>query len=1063
MPEDIYLEDLFSPPPPSPEQFQEPEMNRFFPGGALWNTLGFLDLVLGAPARAVQGGIISGLRGEDVLEGAGKSLIGLSLDTGQFGIGEVASGGELLEELGYIKDKENFGNIVAGIGVDIATDLAMFNLIGAARKAALRPGSLAGQIPGVRHVSPERNLFRRLTGRKPRPDRLLMPTHDTRLQKRLIFRNILKGAEDRDEFIRQLEPLGISAVEASGGATKFAGRLKSLFDQEQRFIRFQKRLGQLPEGVQLSGRGAKLAKKLEAGVTEAQRKIDDLLGNLEFGEVHLRSLVDDKTLQDAFLALGAANVANAAKKARDLALKALPESKAMQAFKVIRFNLDRFHLGTNRPATMMEISFPNRTRMFRDVIPANMSRTGAEMLIRTRFKPRFATKLGEVIPPFLNPFDYMAVLRRTGIMNRLSPAFMDSFESITNDWAKVAKWAEEAGVRSKATRQALGRIADGDLDRAVALSEGIVNAKHLDFLDKLEEFHRSVVTRTYRDPETGVVRQLLSPAEFHKGPYLHHIPLDRQQQIFRNVVSEQDGFRNVVGVIDDIPESVRAPMLQRRLTQKGMFETDILKVSRAYITAMNRKLHMEPALREILPDLRRLNRGGDSQLFKTAEDVVHHFFGRYGALDGAFDDLAAAIGMKGHHYATRMSAVVTATAYRAMLGLNPRTSLLQLHQGVLNNSIYLGLWDSLKGFVSHVTFRGAPRLAYRDAQVMTKLGEHLSVNLSEHLPALTNAKNRVMKYVDKILFAPLNAFDNFNRGWAFHGGFNLAKRHGLSDEQAMLRGILAANETQFIYGKIGASSARSTPLGRVMLQYQSFAAKQLQFLAQQYRRQPGVMLARYVAMTGMITRSVGQHVDLSRELAPTTPGDIQNIITMDRLPGLVALEAVVDFGRAALQEAAGVPRTEQVVDPDFAVEQMARAFWSSVVPGGNLFSKFAAYQPTLEAAEAGELGAPARLVRGAGRAIGEAGAFLGLGDIREPQARVAGLRTGAVGQEKDKFGRTTRNNHSRVARELVGQLLNKLSDSANGTPVQTAAHRGFRGTAEHCGRVVTIGGWNERK
>jgi len=203
MPDDVYLEDLFKTPALRPEMFMEPpeEKNRYFPEGEglLWQGLGLLDLVVGAPARAVQGTIITAALGDNVLEGAAKSFIGLSLDTGEFGRGEIASGSEMLEELGVIQDKENIGNIIAGIGTDVASDLIMFNFIGAGKRALLGgPGKLT-KLARVGSGIKYRGWF------KPR-DAKRFSDEGTRLLKRRILMSIDPGNTTLiDDLARQFE------------------------------------------------------------------------------------------------------------------------------------------------------------------------------------------------------------------------------------------------------------------------------------------------------------------------------------------------------------------------------------------------------------------------------------------------------------------------------------------------------------------------------------------------------------------------------------------------------------------------------------------------------------------------------------------------------------------------------------------------------------------------------------------------------------------------------------------------------------------------------------------
>ena len=224
--------------------------------------------------------------------------------------------------------------------------------------------------------------------------------------------------------------------------------------------------------------------------------------------------------------------------------------------------------------------------------------------------------------------------------------------------------------------------------------------------------------------------------------------------------------------------------------------------------------------------------------------------------------------------------------------------------------------------------------------------------------------------------ARLNAFDNINRGWAYHGAVSLAKRHGMSEEMAMLQGIHASNATQFIYGKLGSSPLRSNPLGRLLTQFQSYAVKQVDFLGQQFTRDPMKNVLRFVAITGMMTRHVGKHVDIESELVPLTPGDALNLFSLKRIPVLTGLQAIADLGTAVTEEASGMNVSGRSQDPRFVKEQAMRAVLTAMIPGGTAMARGAKYFPTL----------------------------VGM----EPETMVGMVRTGAEGAEVDKYGRKIR-------------------------------------------------------
>lgn len=978
------------------DRVPEPE-NRYFPesGGALSHVLGFLDLVVGAPSRAVQGGIIAGLREESVPKQMAKSFFGFSLDTGRFGKGEIASGIELLEELGLVQDKESLGNIIGGVGVDIATDLVSFNAIGLSR-------NLIGKGPGIlKRISSHPGLRWRTFGK----DVLRTSQREARHFKEQFLLRL--NPAQQEEFIGQLKALGpttgfnekiFSKLRVKRNLQFEADRLRQETFQKGGISRLYRATGK-----DVAGRG----RRLERGLKKIQAQIDTSLDAFDIERAQIRLLGSPNRLQNAIINPSFEQLGHAAlrEEGRILAEASLDMFSKPIWFKVEDFSLSSKYLGTNRPASFFDMRFPNAPRFLRDLVPSNLPRESSELLIEMqgKFRPNIISHLlQKIIPPQFSPFDFTAVLRRVGVMPRMFKGFNDQVKHFTKAFEEVTDLAKKAGIKKSGDKmdELIAKVADG----VEGFSRDMLHPDQLKFLDRVEEIQASMARTLVRDPVTGITRQLLPDNYFHRGPYLHHIREDFQQQIFRDFVSETGIPRWQVDMLGDMPKEVFAAPLKQRLANPGKYKFSILEASKAYMVAMTRKIHLEPALKEILPEIRKLNQPGSAGLFRASQSMVQMFFGNYSALDGYFDDLARVIGMQSHHLGTRLSVGITAWTYRAMLGLNPRTSLLQLHQGILNNSLHLGIFDTLKGFFR--VDRGAAA-AYRESHITNEWMRSMDKEFA-HLFGASGFRHKAMEKVDKVLFAGLNGLDNFNRGWAFHGGFGLAKRAGLSDEQAILQGIRAANETQFIYGRLGSSPLRNNPLGRVLLQFQSFAAKQLSFLTQKFRQQPGAMFARYVAISGMLTRNIGRHVDITSELAPVTPGDVRNLVTMDRVPALLGFEALVDFGRAVLQEAATDAGLKpkylgEAIDSKFAAENLFRTVFTTLVPTGTVFSRFAKYQPTLEAATEEEQTLPVQI----GRAVG-AVAGAPFGGFEEGEAVKGPLRTGGTKEEIDRYGRKIR-------------------------------------------------------
>ncbi len=910
---------------------EEPEHNQFYSpdAGLLSNTLGSLALIFGAPTRAAQGGILAASRGEDVVKGATSGGLGYGTE-GEWGKGEVVSGLELLEEMGLVEDKEHWGNIIAGIGVDLAFDMATFSFLGSAARAGMRTGRL-GQMG--------------FKGQRIRPwgDKFVSTDRE--------------AARIKRQFITSLDPTQQSKFidEATSIGNAHAQRIFDLEDKLQKI-----KLTPLSKTFSEAKRFSE-ARKVD-------NEIMSLMDTFSFNNLELKLNVPDHQFQKMLYTPGPEALAREGGGIVDRFTQS-------NLFTVRDFSLSAKHLGARRPPTYFDITFPTARRFLRDVIPANLPRRMPPTILKIRDARKtpvgkLTSAISGLIPPQLSPFDFSAVLRGTGIMGPTMRGHNLTTDLISKSMAELEPFALKAGVKKlNAQDLKLGKIAfQAEADPSVLSS---LNKHELAFLTKRREIQDRLARSRIIDPDTGLSRQVLPEEHFRTGEYFHRIRTDTQDRVARDfMVLGEDGYKwNLVG---DMPKDVHATPLFRRLDDTTNVNYSIMTEFQAYTVALARKQYMEPALKQILPDIARLNQRGAHGMFRAAQDSVQTFLGNYSAFDGWADDLLMKLGIDSRNAATKLSVVSTAWAYRAMLGLNPRTTLLQLNQGLVNNTMHLGMVDSLKGFFSHVTMSGGKQRAILKS---SKINNEWMQSLDKDFARMfgRGVHKTAMDKVDKVLFSGINAFDNFNRGWAFHGGMSLAKRAGMDMESAILQGMRAANETQFIYGKLGASPLRNNPLGRVMLQFQSYSAKQLSFMARQFRRDPGTQMLRYLSMSGMMTRHVGKHIDISSELTPTTPSDIANITSFEA-PVLQPLIALWDYSVALSQEASKTPKSKRVVDPEFAKEQLSRALFSTIFPGATMFNRFAKYGPTLSEEV-------------------PADALLGV------------TRTGGKGEELDKFGR----------------------------------------------------------
>lgn len=949
-----------------PPILAEEDPNRFFPddGLSLRNAIGALDLVFGAPARSIQAGFLGARRQEplvEIMDDVGRQLLGFG-DEG-FGQGEIASGLKVLEEVGLVKDRENLGNVIAGAGVDFLTDVLAFNLVGAARRFAGAPATrMADLVSKDIRVRPFREPIVKATARESR-----------------IFKSrVLDSLTTRQlgELVRQVE-------------------------------------GSIP--VSRPGRKVSREKVLQ----RLHRAID----RFDFEDLHVRVDRSPTKIQQALINPTATQLGQAAS-AMQRSLSGFLDGISPEVIRVVDFKVGKL-LGSERPANYFDVKFPS-SPVLKRVLPANEYQPGyTDLVLKGReSKPGLAA----LIPSFMNPFDHRNLLRRTGIMEPVVRRVARLQQALREDFDELNKLAGEIGLEARSDRaRMLGKsIENPELYARLTAQERL-------FLRKVDAFEKRIAGRLKEDGTP------LLDEEFFIPNYFHHRRTDIRRPAQRAFEVEMEkGWR--LRFDHDIPDHLKVGFTMKRTEDSKNLDYDIIESVKAYILAANRKLHLEPLANEVGPDLRALNRRGSQNLYDSARDAIAAAFGQYGRFDGAFDDLVERLPVpewalrtatggiiSKEHYsnATRLSVAINTAAMRARLGLSPRTTILQFFQLAVNNSLELGFWDALKGFMRQVNpvGRPIPRAAFKEVPIWNGFMK----SLDQEFAPLFGKQRRAFDRIDQVLFAGIQGADNLNRGSAFWGGYSMAKRVGLSDEAAKAMGIRVSNETQFIYGKLATSSARLNPMGRVLLQFTSYATKQLSFLAQKFRRDPGTNFLRFLAMTGSLSRSWGQQIDLERDLVPMTPGDALNLVNIQRwnqLPIGESVDALVDFAKVALQETAGVAKDGMVIDPQVASENLQRAILRAWVPAGTMVDRIARFAPTFFQEEqlSPDTPEPVRQVYELARRVAS-----GVG-LTEGERKFLLTRTGAVGQEVDRFGRKIAN--MKGDRALLGMMGFRTKDAA---------------------------------
>lgn len=962
-------------------QSSSPQENYFFPesGNPALVGLGLLDLVLGAPARTVQGGLINLLRGENVLTGMGRGFAGLGLDTGEFGEGDVASGFQLLSEIGLVEDR-SLGNVLLGAGVDVATDLAMFNLAGAARKAVGlggRGARLTGGHPGLRSLG----------GKKPH---LLTTYRETSLYKQ----DILKALKV-DQFQKVMDDLSDLGVrfwnkESSPGLFEASDAVPALREAQN-----------YDEAVSA---GSALY-HLKAGNINFSREAEKLFDLTNVKAVYTG---DKEALQKAIFSPALAKLGAGA--GRGVLAEMTPLRSAftdLKNFEVVSadvvkgFSKGEQFRGMQRPIALFDVSFDNPyfLKGYKNSIPANRP-----LKISLEAK-EFSTSIADALPPWADFRDYIDVVKKLGFddlivasnqyvdnHNRLTRRLTDAFskagilpgQEITKEFYRVfqgLRWGLPGSVRiGKKFFEKYPHLVDTYKELRSVLDEiADMPLRYADGAPVLDRAGSPVLNL----PKSNRVR----------GIYLPTARTDFPGRIEQDVIQLGGAKIKMAG---DLPDRIFVASFQRAEGWSDVLEEDLFKVMQGYITAGLRRAHFQPVLDQIRPIMERLNQkvtvsGGRVRTYANlkhkAENMIHHFVGgHYHRIDQWTDDMLNKIPGFNARFgdasrsATKFVNWNIALNFLGRIGFSLRTASLQALQLTMNNVMEFGFGESLRGFFRYVKDGKRLKSVMQKNHVFdTMLNEEFRVT-REGVDALRRpaqfagkARARTVKAWDllqKAAFAPLQAMDNLNRGITFHTAYGMAKRMGYADEFAIAKGVEASNAAHFIYGKVGSSPVKFHPISRALFQFWSFGGKQLSFLADKARRDPLTSVLRYMAVTGMITRSVGKVVDIDRDLVPFSPGDVANLMSFKSVPAYEPIRALITFGWAM----AGDPS----VDVNFAKEWFLRSALKAWVPGGTQAERFMRYGPTAT------------------------------GGAIPAETPIGGIHTGGEGQELDKYGRTVR-------------------------------------------------------
>lgn len=303
---------------------------------------------------------------------------------------------------------------------------------------------------------------------------------------------------------------------------------------------------------------------------------------------------------------------------------------------------------------------------------------------------------------------------------------------------------------------------------------------------------------------------------------------------------------------DKVPGSTYDPFLQKRLGEMGYIE-DAFRAIDAYVKRATRKYHMDQALKPLRDKVGK--EAAESPLdvdsFKYVQNYISRVNLRPTDVDRAIDKFITNSTPIGHKFTNRPTANITRKArqaiYRGTLGLNPGSALKNLTQGV-NTYAKLGEKWTTVGYM-----KALRNIASGDDE-LKRVGV-LADNFVQDRNI--SVKKRAVEKLDKVLFSMFEAVERLNRGAAYYGAKSKALSDGLSESEAVKKGIDTARDTQFTFGSVDTPPVLQSDIGKTLLQFQSFNLKQGEFLAEMVSKKELAGLVRWTAANLVILNAAG--------------------------------------------------------------------------------------------------------------------------------------------------------------------------------------------------------------
>lgn len=293
---------------------------------------------------------------------------------------------------------------------------------------------------------------------------------------------------------------------------------------------------------------------------------------------------------------------------------------------------------------------------------------------------------------------------------------------------------------------------------------------------------------------------------------------------------------------EDLPRSVKFGFFEKRLGMKGYSESSMESFER-YIHGIARKTYDEPAIQKSIDLYEKV----PDDMKGYVKDYLRHFAG-YDKTDPLADSIKSFEWMR-------------------TLGLNPRSAVTNLTQRV-NTYADVPIKDALLG----------QKFAFTPDAEKLFVESGLDSLVSEKMMEGARGANAAMEKTRNLVGFMFNKVERGNLKHAFSTGYLQGIKSGMSEKDAIIKGVKLAEKHHFRYGRVGTSPAMRG-WGGVGLQFAgSYPVKQLEFLSKIAREDPA-KLVKWIALSEGVKGTVADVLGVDMSNALGVPVDVGQVVS----------------------------------------------------------------------------------------------------------------------------------------------------------------------------------------